>query len=162
MSGDLRRIDPTRSLAELPGAAGGGAVLVLGRAWAGAVGEAVAAHTWPARVTRDGTLVVHCSSSTWVSELELMAGLLARRLQDALGEAEPRALRFRLGPMPRRERAGPAPRPGREPDPDTRAQAARLAAAVADEALRAVVERAIASRLTRPLGDPEGPRPEPP
>ena len=146
----LRRIDPTGALSELPGVSAAGVVLILGRVWAQAVGEGVAAHTWPARIARDGTVVVHCSSSTWVSELELMAGTVARRLQEALGEPEPRALRFRLGPMPHRT-ASPAPAP-RPPAPDaaTRAQAALLAAAVADDELRAALERAIASRLARP------------
>jgi hypothetical protein len=148
-SGGLRRIDPTAALAELPVGRPGDGALHLGRVWAAAVGEAVAAHTWPARVARDGTVVVHCSSSVWASELELMGRSLATRLQDALGEPEARVLRFRLGPMP--HRAPPAPAAPRAPEPDeaTRAQAALLAAAVDDAELRAAVERAIAGRLMR-------------
>lgn len=154
----LSRIDPTKALAELPGATAGGAVRLIGRAWPEAAGVAVAAHTWPARVARDGTLVVHCSSATWVSELALMSGLVARRLQDALGEPEPRQIRFRLGPMPSRIDLAPAARAVPEPDARTRAQAARLAAPVADEALRAAVERAITGRLMRASGTAhEGP-----
>jgi hypothetical protein len=153
----LRHIDPDRALVELPGAARGGAVAVLGRVWPGVVGDVVAAHTWPARVARDGALVVHCSSSTWVSELELMGALLARRLQEALGEPEPRALRFRLGAMPQRRASGTPSRVPVEPGAAAQAKAARLAAAVADEGLRTVVERAVAGRLARPAADrPEG------
>ena len=52
------------------------------RVWPQAVGETVARNAWPARISRDGTLLVHTASSTWAFEL----GRLAGRLDDATAD----------------------------------------------------------------------------
>lgn len=68
-------------------------------AWAEAVGEAVAAQAQPVG-ERDGTTIVECSDPVWAEELDLMQTELLERLRDRLGEAAPRALRFRAKESP--------------------------------------------------------------
>jgi hypothetical protein len=70
-------------------------------AWAGAVGPAIAANAWPARSARDGTLIVHTSSSVWSHELTQ----LEAELRDRLGEAAPERMRFVVGPVPETDRS---------------------------------------------------------
>ena len=110
--------------------------------WAGVVGEAVARHAVPVRLSA-GALVVACSSAAWSSELAMLAPTIAGRLQAELGrELE---LRFEVGELPA------APEPPRPPPPPPAAGAAeeagRLAAGVASDELRASLERAIARTL---------------
>lgn len=64
-------------------------------AWAGAVGEHLAAAAAPVS-ERAGTLTVECVDSVWAQELDLMQGQLLERLRGELGEAAPAALRFRV------------------------------------------------------------------
>ena len=100
------------------------------RAWPHAVGETVARNAWPARIARDGTLLVHTASSTWAFELGRLAETILSQLRDELGAGTPRALKFAArtaagGRAPRhppaarkrRSRAVPsaAPKPPRSP-----------------------------------------------
>jgi predicted nucleic acid-binding Zn ribbon protein len=64
-------------------------------AWVAAVGERLAAVAQPAG-ERAGTLTVECADSVWAQELDLMQDALLERLRAELGEAAPRALRFRV------------------------------------------------------------------
>jgi len=64
-------------------------------AWAEAVGEQLAAVTSPVS-ERAGTLTVECADSVWAQELDLMQETLLERLREVLGDAAPKALRFRL------------------------------------------------------------------
>jgi predicted nucleic acid-binding Zn ribbon protein len=64
-------------------------------AWAGAVGEQLAAMAEPVS-ERDGTLTVECADAVWAQELDLMQTQLLERLREQLGERAPEALRFRL------------------------------------------------------------------
>jgi len=54
------------------------------RAWPDAVGSAVAREATPA-AERGGVLTVHCRSSVWAQELDLMGPELVARLNEALG-----------------------------------------------------------------------------
>jgi predicted nucleic acid-binding Zn ribbon protein len=62
--------------------------------WERAAGELIAAEAQPS-AERDGVLSVICESSVWAQELDLMAGELLARLNDALGEEALRELRCR-------------------------------------------------------------------
>jgi predicted nucleic acid-binding Zn ribbon protein len=62
--------------------------------WAGAVGERLAAAAEPVS-ERAGTVVVSCVDPVWAEELDLMQEQLLARLRERLGEAAPKALRFR-------------------------------------------------------------------
>jgi predicted nucleic acid-binding Zn ribbon protein len=64
-------------------------------AWAGVVGEQLAAVATPAS-ERAGTLTVECADAVWAHELDLMQTQLLERLQSELGELAPSALRFRV------------------------------------------------------------------
>ena len=70
------------------------------RAWPQAVGETVARNAWPARISRDGTLLVHTASSTWAFELGRLAETILTQLGAELGKGAPRALKFAAGPLP--------------------------------------------------------------
>jgi predicted nucleic acid-binding Zn ribbon protein len=64
-------------------------------AWAGAVGERLAAVATPVS-KRGGTLTIECADSVWAQELDLMQDQLLERLRDKLGEQAPQVLRFRV------------------------------------------------------------------
>ncbi len=123
------------------------------RAWGGVAGPAVARNAFPARLGRDGVLHVATSSSTWAFELSQLAGTLQERLEAALGEGAPRALRFAVGPVPELA-ASPEPEaPAAEPSAADVERAAALVANVDDEELRALVARAAALSLARAASD---------
>src|SRR3954463_9759698 len=120
-----------------------GAMPEVVEAWPDAVGPMVAANAWPARISRDGTLHVNTSSSTWAFELGQLAGEIAAKLAGKLGEKAPKSLRFAVGHIP--EPASPALEEARrelpEPSPEALQTAASLAAGIKDEELRKRVER---------------------
>jgi predicted nucleic acid-binding Zn ribbon protein len=145
--------DVERELSRFPAAAGMAAIVA---AWPGAVGPAISRNAWPARLARDGTLHVATSSSTWAFELTQLSGDILERLRRALpAEHAPRALRWAPGRLPEASTDEPAEgrRPALEPDAETLAEGARLAAAIGDESLRSVVAKAAAASLLREPSD---------
>ena len=63
-------------------------------AWAGAVGERVAAEATPV-AERDGVVTVACRTAAWAQELDLLAGEVTSKLRSELpAGADLRALRF--------------------------------------------------------------------
>jgi predicted nucleic acid-binding Zn ribbon protein len=67
----LERVEPATLLASVQ------------RAWAGAVGEAVAREAIPV-TARDGVVTVACRSSTWAQELDLLSDQILARLRAEL------------------------------------------------------------------------------
>jgi hypothetical protein len=133
----------------------GGSIARLVEVWTEAVGEAVARNAWPARVARDGTLLVNTSSSAWAFELSQLAPTLLDRLRATAGEAAPHAIRFAPGPLPEAAAEPPerrSPRPV-EPSPEACAEAERLTAAIGDEELRKLVAKAVAASLGSAASD---------
>ena len=136
---ELRRFGPQAGLADLVAA------------WPAAVGVQIAANALPARIRRDGTLVVHTSSAAWAFELAQLEGTVRERL----GNLAPPRLKFVVGQLPETgveaaaERTPALPRPTTE---DT-AEAARLAAGIADPDLREHVAKAIELSLARARSD---------
>jgi predicted nucleic acid-binding Zn ribbon protein len=63
-------------------------------AWAGVVGERIAAVAAPVS-ERSGTLTIECGDSVWAQELDLMQGQLLERLRGELGELAPSELKIR-------------------------------------------------------------------
>jgi predicted nucleic acid-binding Zn ribbon protein len=63
-------------------------------AWAGVVGERLAAAATPVS-ERAGTLTIECVDAVWAQELDLMQAQLLERLREELGELAPARLRFR-------------------------------------------------------------------
>ena len=140
---ELGRFGPVAGMAEVVGA------------WPALVGEQIARNAWPSRFSRDGTLHVATSSSAWAFELSQLAPQLLGRVQEALGEAAPGAIRFAPGKLPdapspsvdeREQRAA-------EPSPEDVARAFELAAAIEDESLREVVAKTAARSLARASDD---------
>jgi hypothetical protein len=119
-------------------------LLVAARAcWQAVVGETVARHALPVRVSGE-TLVVACSSASWSSELTLLAPNVGARLAAELGREL--GLRFEVGELPlSADPPPPAPRP--PVAADAAEQARRMTAGVSSHELRASLERAIARTL---------------
>jgi hypothetical protein len=124
------------------GAAEGMAELVA--AWAGAVGPQIAENAWPARTTRDGTLVVHARDSIWAFELTHQAAEIARRLGV-------KSVKFVPGPVPESPiETTDAPRTTVRPATLAEARtAAEWAAGIDDPELRALVARAARASLAK-------------
>jgi hypothetical protein len=124
-------------------------------AWPEAVGPMVAANAWPARMTRDGTLQVHTSSSTWAFELGHLAPAILEKLRSALGEDAPKAMKFVPGHLPEADAPEVAEARSEVPEPseEARQEAASLAAEIEDENLRKLVEKAAALGLSRAPSD---------
>jgi hypothetical protein len=133
---------------------GGGAMPRIVRVWTDCVGAEIAANAWPARLSRDGTLLVHARSSVWAFELQQLAPAVLARLEEGLEGRSPRALRslrFVQGhvPEPAAEQSTPAPTASLQPTPETLAEAAELTASLADPDLRERVARAVSLGLLR-------------
>jgi predicted nucleic acid-binding Zn ribbon protein len=63
-------------------------------AWAGAVGDRLAAVAEPV-AEQAGAVVVSCVDPVWAEELDLMQEQLLERLRERLGATAPQTLRFR-------------------------------------------------------------------
>lgn len=114
-------------------------------AWPAAVGEEIARHAWPARFTRDGTLLVNTRDAVWGFELTQRAAEISERLP-----TKPK-LKFAPGPLPE-------PTPERREDAvedrpratlEQAREAASWASAIEDEELRELVARAARASLAR-------------
>jgi hypothetical protein len=135
---------------ELSRLGGEGAALEATRVWEATVGSDVARNAWPARIKRDGTLVVHARTSVWAFELTQMAEDIRMRL-----EPQPSAIRFVVGRVPE-----PAGRPPDEvstavlhPDSEGLKMARTLAADVASPEVREALQRAASLGLSRRSSD---------
>jgi hypothetical protein len=135
---------------------GEGSMVGIVRVWPAAVGETLARNAWPARVQRDGTLLVHTVSSIWAFELDRMAADVLARLRAEAGDDAPAALRFAPGPVPDPPAAEAPESEGRGPEvrSEDAAEAARIAATLEDEELRGLVARAAAASLARARAEP--------
>jgi hypothetical protein len=142
---ELRRLGP------------GGAITQVVAAWPAAVGAAIAAHAWPARISRDRTLHVSTSSSAWAFELTQLEADVRERLREHLGESTPARLRFAPGRIPEPGgEAGEGPVADVPiPSPQAIAAGETIAAGVADSSLRKAVARAAAASLERAFGRPD-------
>lgn len=113
-------------------------------AWPGAVGELVARNAWPARIARDGTLVVNTKDAVWSFELGHRGAEILGRLGLGL-----KAIRFAPGPIPEAtvEVSTVASKAPVVPTDDEVARAAELAAGIDDDELRERVAKAAAASL---------------
>jgi hypothetical protein len=125
----------------------------LTAAWPDVVGDAVARHAWPLRISRDGTLHVATASSTWAHELGFLSDEILERLRAQLGTDAPAKVRCAVGPIPEVERAddvSPEPLPADADVPfEVRSEADAVASAITDPELREVVARAARASLLR-------------
>ena len=141
--GELQRFGPAAGMVEVV------------TAWPDAVGAAIAANAWPARLAPDGTLHVATDSSAWAFELAQLAPQILERLSETLGSQAPSAIRFAPGRLP--ERGGGTTVgdrvTGREIGPAEQERARALAKDIANEELRELVARAAAASLSRRLVD---------
>jgi hypothetical protein len=135
---------------------GGGAGLALAEitaVWPRAVGEAVSRQAWPLRVSRDGTLHIATSSSTWAFELDRLSPEIEERLAELMGSSAPAKLRFRVGPIPEPPADAEDPRaPMHDPPPpapEIAAEADTVASRIEDPELRELVARAARASLAR-------------
>jgi hypothetical protein len=119
--------------------------------WPKVVGDTIASNAWPARLVRDGTLLVNASSSAWAFELGQLEGEILPRLQEALGNEAPRRLKFAPGPLPEVAPAASErpPPPPLEPSLDEVREAHALASVIESKELRKTVEKAARASLAR-------------
>jgi hypothetical protein len=119
-------------------------------AWPAAVGAEIARSAWPARFTRDGTLIVHTRDSVWAFELTQRAGEIQERLEGV------KAVKFVPGPLPEAAveptQATPQGSPP-TPTPEQSEQASEWASEIADEDLRKIVTRTIEKALANAPND---------
>jgi hypothetical protein len=116
--------------------------------WPAAVGEQIARNAWPARVARDGTLLVHTCDAIWAFELTQQG----EEIRTRLGVER---IRFVPGPLPERSAETSDTTAERMPEPtseDVRA-GNELAAEIDDEKLRKLVARAAAASLAKARND---------
>ena len=114
-------------------------------AWPAAVGEEIARHAWPARFTRDGTLLVNTRDAVWGFELTQRAAEISERLP-----TRPK-LKFAPGPLPEAspgETGAAVAKPPEATLEQTR-EAAGWASAIEDDELRELVARAARASLAR-------------
>jgi len=136
---ELKRLGPSAALGDVV------------RVWPEAVGPAIAANAWPARLARDGALHVAARSSAWAFELTQLESVVRERLREHLGDEAPRSLRFAVGAVPEpgseavEKRAQVVPKAA----PDDEVAAAEIAAGIVDPTLRRLVARAAAASLAR-------------
>jgi hypothetical protein len=142
VSSELRRLAATRPV--------GSELGELVARWPEAVGPAIARNAWPARIAKDGSLVVHAATSTWAAELTHLAGEIRPRL----GTAAPPSLRFVVGPLPEPDTpAAPSvSQPVHTPSSEDRRTAREMAQPIEDPALREAVAEAISRSLARGRG----------
>ena len=133
MQRELRRFGPNAGMGEVVAA------------WPRAVGEEIARNAWPARFQRDGTLIVHTRDAIWGFELGHRSAEINARLP-----GRP-ALKFVPGPLPEAgsEPIEASPQGSPPATLEQVEQAARWAAEIDDEELRALVARAAAASLAR-------------
>jgi hypothetical protein len=148
LGGEIRR--------ELQRLGPGGALGDVVAAWARAVGPAIAANAWPARIARDGTLHVATTSSAWAFELTQLAETVGKRLAEQLGEVSPPTLRFAPGPVPEAgaESVEEDTRTVPESSLEVRRAGEQLAAKIANSALREAVARAATASLAAAEREP--------
>ena len=118
-------------------------------AWPTAVGPDISANAWPARLARDGALVVHARDAVWAFELTLRG----EEIRGRLGVSQ---VRFEVGVLPDEPlRKPPEPSTQRvlRATPDELATAASWASAVDDSELRDLVARAAAASLASARSD---------
>ena len=121
------------------------------RAWPAAVGEGIAKNAQPARFQRDGTLIVHVSSSAWGFELAQLAPTILERLRADVPELAPKGLKFVPGPLPEglEEVSEDTRQSPVAPTREQEAAAAELVTAIEDENLRKVIAKTAALSLAR-------------
>ncbi len=134
-----------------------GAIADVVAVWPEAVGPAIAANAWPARISRDGTLHVSTSSSAWAFELTHLEDTVRARLSEHLDRGCPVRLRFATGRLPElgRDTVETSERAVPSPSQATLAAAAEIAAEIADPGLREVVARAAAASLASAEARPD-------
>ena len=125
---ELSRFGPQAGMAEL-----------LER-WPEAVGAAIARNACPARIARDGTVLVHTSDAIWAFEL-------TQRAPEIAGRLGVERLKFVPGPLP--EATPAAVETSVEPLPADDERARALAAVIEDESLRETVQKAVRFALAR-------------
>ncbi|MGI9186042.1 MAG: DUF721 domain-containing protein [Gaiellales bacterium] len=124
-----------------------GPVRRIADVWADVVGEGLARVAQPARIARDGTLIVHAADASWVHALTLEERTILRKLDERMAGDGPPGLKVEIGPI-----SVPAAAVQYPPiviQPAAQARADELTAAVTDPALRASLNRAIALSLSR-------------
>ena len=156
MSGARRR-DPAAAL-RLPATISGdiarsgppdlGPVRRVMEVWSEVVGDALARVAQPARISGDGTLIVHANDASWAHALTLEQRTILRRLAEHLAADAPTRIKVEVGVvvLPPETPSPPAARPI---SAEAERRAEEMTEDVTDPRLRAALRRAIAVSLSQ-------------
>ncbi len=120
----------------------------IAEAWPAAVGEQLAMVAQPARLTADGTLVVHARDASWTHALTLEERRILGRLAELLGDAAPHAMKVEMGVLAAAPQVPLEPLP-QPPSEETLVRADALTQQVADPRLREALRRLVAQSVER-------------
>tara|TARA_B100000686_G_scaffold287648_1_gene313239 strand:+ start:824 stop:1294 length:471 start_codon:yes stop_codon:yes gene_type:complete len=125
-------------------------VLAVTHSWPEAVGPEIARNAWPARIRRDGTLVINTRTSVWAFELNQMAEEIRVRLKP-----EPSQIKFVVGvvPEPVGKKEDLEKKPLKSPTPESAKSAKSLASEVTSDSVRKALEKAASLSLSNPHDD---------
>jgi len=152
-----RRRDPTSALrmpasigSDIAGSMPGdlGPVRRIADVWSEVVGEGLARVAQPARIARDGTLIVHAADASWVHALTLEQRTILRKLDERMAGDGPPAMKVEIGPISVAPVA--VEYPPIEIQPAAQARADELTKTTKDPRLKAALNQAIATSLSRP------------
>jgi hypothetical protein len=125
-----------------------GPVRRIADVWPEVVGEGLARVAQPARIARDGTLIVHAADASWVHALTLEERTILRKLGERMAGDGPPAMKVEIGPI-----SVPVETVEHPPiviQPAAQARADELTETTTDPRLKAALNRAIATSLSRP------------
>ncbi|PHX81086.1 MAG: hypothetical protein CK540_04370 [Thermoleophilia bacterium] len=115
--------------------------------WNETVGAGLARFAQPARITREGVLIVHAADASWVHAITLEQRTILKKLKEQLAGDAPTELRVEIGLVDTRvPEAPPEPTPIQ---PAAQKTADEMVAGIDDPRLKAALSRAIARSLSR-------------
>ena len=116
--------------------------LKLESIWREAVGERIASHTRPDRLTRK-TLVIKADHSAWQQELTMMSRQLIKTINEAMGEEAIKDLKVIAGTFKDKDPKPIAPPPSKPLSDTEKAEVKTLTTGIQDEEIRERFNRLI-------------------
>ncbi|MCL2669330.1 MAG: DUF721 domain-containing protein [Syntrophaceae bacterium] len=119
--------------------------------WSQAVGQQIAAQTYPACIKR-GTLYIRVSASVWLHQLQFLQEEILANLQALTSPEQIRGIYFSIGEIPGTPAQGSLPPPADPEGPLTdrdRRLIRESLAPLEDQELREILERVMAKEIRR-------------
>ena len=120
--------------------------LMLPSIWRGMVGEEIAEHTQPLRVSK-GVLTLGVDSAAWHQELQFHIPMMIDKLEEKLGTDKIKEIRMKVIDLRKRSEGEGAEFELPDLDDLDRERIEKMAARVTDESLRETIRRAYAKSI---------------